>query len=92
MNYTIQFEEGSLVDFNKAIEYYEKISSELADRFYNEFWNTIAYMKENPLHHQFRYRSIRIAHFNGFPYGIHFIIDGAVIRVFKVLHYKQCYK
>lgn len=92
MSYIIQFEKGLLADFNKAIEHYEKISKELADRFYNEFWNVIMYLKENPLHHQLRYRSIRIAHLKVFPYGIHFIVDDAVIKVFKVMHYKQFYK
>ncbi len=92
MKYTIKFEEGALTDFLKAIEHYEKISDKLADGFYTEFWHKIDYIKENPLHHQIRYRGIRIAHVKVFPFGIHFIIDGFIIRVFKILHHKQYYK
>jgi hypothetical protein len=92
MKYIIKFEENSLVNFNKAIKHYEKISDELADRFHNEFWNEIESIKENPLHYQLRYKSIRIAHLNVFPYGVHFIIDDKVIRVFRILHHKLYYK
>lgn len=80
-----------MANFNKIIEYYEEISDELADRFHNEFWNKIDYVKQNPLHH-LRYKVIRIAHLKVFPYGIHFILEGTVIRVFKILHHKQYYK
>jgi hypothetical protein len=39
-----------------AIEHYEKISTELADRFHNEFWSKIEDIKENPLHYQYKYK------------------------------------
>ena len=92
MKHTLKFEQGSLANFNNAITHYEKISEELADRFHNEFWNKIDAIKENPLQYPYRYKTIRIAHLKVFPYGIHFIIDDKIIRVFKILHHKQYYK
>uniref|UniRef100_UPI0040478B4C type II toxin-antitoxin system RelE/ParE family toxin n=1 Tax=Mariniflexile sp. TaxID=1979402 RepID=UPI0040478B4C len=92
MKYTIKFEEGTLADFQKAVERYEKVSDNLANRFHKEFWRKIDYIKENPLHHQIRYREIRIAHIKVFPFGIHFLVDETTIRVFKILHHKQYYK
>ncbi len=92
MKYTIKFEAGSLANFNNAIAQYEKISEELADRFHSEFWNKIDAIKENPLQYPYRYKTIRIAHLKVFPYGIHFIIEDKIIRVFKILHHKQYYK
>jgi len=92
MNYSVEFEEGTLENFNKAIKYYEKISNELADSFHIEFWNKIDYLKINPLHYQNRYKKVRIAHLKRFPFGIHYIIDKRVIRVFKILHHKQYFK
>jgi hypothetical protein len=56
MKYTIKFEENSFENFNKAIEHYEKISTELADRFHYEFWSKIEDIKENPLHYQYKYK------------------------------------
>ena len=92
MKYTLKFEQGSLANFNNAITHYEKISEELADRFHSEFWNKIDAIKENPLQYPYLYKTIRIAHLKAFPYGIHFIIDDTIIRVFKILHHKQYYK
>lgn len=92
MNYNIRFEKGTLDDFRDAINYYEAISINLANKFHSAFWSIIDYIKENPLHFQIRYRGIRIAHLKIFPFGIHFIIDEATITVFKILHQKQYYK
>ncbi|NQX84951.1 MAG: type II toxin-antitoxin system RelE/ParE family toxin [Flavobacteriaceae bacterium] len=92
MNYNIKFEKGTLEDFKDAIDYYEGISGNLADKFHNEFWNKIDYIKGNPLHFQTKYRGIRIAHLKTFSFGIHFIIDEITITVFKILHHKQYYK
>ena len=92
MNYSIKFEENTLANFQKAIEHYEQVSEELANKFHNEFWNKIDLVKENPLHYQVRYKSIRIAHIKTFPYVIHFILNDKIIRVFKILHHKQYYK
>lgn len=92
MKYILKFEEGTLANFEKAIAYYEEISEALANKFHNEFWNKIDAIKENPLHYQVRYKSIRIAHIKTFSYGIHFIIEDNIIHVFKILHHKQFYK
>jgi len=91
MNYIIKFEEGTLINFKKAIGYYGHISEDLAHKFHVEFWNKIDSVKEKPLHYQVRYKSIRIAHIKSFPYGIHFIVDGKTIRVLRILHHKQYY-
>ncbi len=92
MIYNLKFEEIALKDFNNAIEYYDIISSELGDEFYQEFWNKIDDIKINPLHFQLRYKLIRIAHLKKFPFGIHFIIEENTIKVFRILHHKQFYK
>ena len=91
MKYSITFEIGTLENFKDAVIYYEKISGELVNQFHQEFWEKIDHIKENPLHYQFRYREIRIAHLKIFPYSIHFIIDKNSIRVLKILHQKQFY-
>ncbi|WP_203256457.1 type II toxin-antitoxin system RelE/ParE family toxin [Hyunsoonleella ulvae] len=92
MKYTVKFEEGTLDNFHDAISYYEKISDNLADRFHDEFWAKIDTVKETPLHYQARYRNIRIAYTKTFPFSIHFLIEGTIIRILKILHQKQYYK
>jgi len=92
MKYTLKFREGSTQDFENSISYYNKISIDLADRFHKEFKNRIEEIEENPLHHQLKYRNIRIANLKKFPFSIHFIIEANVIHIIKILHQKRVYK
>lgn len=92
MKYSIKFEEESLTDFSEGISYYEKISESLAEKFHTEFWKTINLIKANPLHYQNRYKKIRIAFTEVFPYGIHYIVDENEITVFRILHTKRFFK
>ena len=92
MKYTIQFERNVLLDFKSHKAYYNHISQKLGTNFDNEFWQKIDYIKNYPLHHRVRYRSIRIAILKIYPFGIHFIIEGDTILILKLLHFKQFYK
>lgn len=91
MKYTIRFQEGSTQDFEDGIVYYEKISPELANRFYQDFKKRIDEVETKPLHHQIRYKNIRIAHLKKFPFSIHFFIQEDIIHVIRILHQKRYY-
>jgi len=49
MLYKIKFEESVLDSINERTEYYEKNSIKLADKFHQEFWSKIDYIKKHPL-------------------------------------------
>lgn len=92
MKFNLVFQEGALNDYSEGISYYEKISSDLAERFYGDFWSVIDKIKENPKHYQERYRSIRIAFTEHFPFGIHYVLDDSRITVLRVLHTSRFFK
>ena len=92
MNYKIIFEDGVLDSFQDRIQYYEAISSKVADKFHKEFFQKIDYIKTYPLQFWTRYRQIRIANLKSFPIGIHFIVEKNIVLVIKILHHKQFYK
>lgn len=92
MEYVLKFRKNSNEDFNKGIKYYDEISSDLADRFYENFKNTINNIEANPLLYQIRYKNIRIANFSNFPYSVHFIVENKLIFVLTILHQKRYYK
>ncbi|WP_248724729.1 type II toxin-antitoxin system RelE/ParE family toxin [Seonamhaeicola sp. ML3] len=92
MVYQIELSDEAKVNINEASEYYLKISKALHDKFIADVVKTIDGLQDKPLHFQIRYRSIRIAHTNVFPFGVHFIIESATIRILKILHHKQYYK
>jgi len=81
-----------VLKFNKGIKYYNQISYELADRFIDNFENTINQIEINPFIYQLRYKNIRIANFSKFPYSIHFIVENESIFILNVLHQKSYYK
>ncbi|MBN4047042.1 type II toxin-antitoxin system RelE/ParE family toxin [bacterium AH-315-P13] len=92
MKYTIRFREDSIKDFEDGFIYYKKISIDLANRFHQEFKKRIDEIEQNPLHHQLKYRNIRIVNLKKFPFSIHFIIEAKVIHIIKILHQKRVYK
>ncbi len=92
MKYKIVFEKGVLNNFQERIDYYEKISPKIADKFHKEFFQKIDFIKTYPLQFWIRYRQIRIANLDSFPIGIHFIIEQNIVLVLKILHHKQFYK
>lgn len=92
MKYLVEYLENSLEDYYNGMNRYDKISENLADKFYDLFWSTMHIVKENPLIFQIRYRNIRIAFTPTFPYGIHFIVENNLITIYKVLHTKRLFK
>jgi len=50
MKYILKFREGSTQDFEDGISYYQKISINLANRFYQEFKKRIDEIEENVIH------------------------------------------
>jgi hypothetical protein len=45
-----------------------------------------ALVQRNPLTIQVKYESIRIHFIDKFPYGIHYLVDDKIVRVFGVFH------
>ena len=92
MEYFIEISDEAKVDIKEVLEHYSEISMALKDRFEVELSKSINLLSKNPLHHQVRYRKIRIAFTAVFPYGIHYIVENEYVYVFKILHTKRFFK
>lgn len=92
MSYILLFDDNVHLDYQKGIDYYDDISTELGNRFEQDFKQTLQYVKQNPLHFSQRYYNIRIALFENFPFGVHFMVEGNVIFILKILHTKRFFK
>lgn len=88
----LSFQDGSLVDYWEGYNFYHKISPQLSQKFYQDFWDSIGKVKVNPMQFQERYRKIRIAFLNRFPFGIHYLIKDDRIIVLKILHTRRFLK
>lgn len=62
----------------------------LSNRFAQSVKQTILRVKANPYAFSVRYKNIRVAHTEIFPYALHFYIDGSVI-VFTAIIYQGRY-
>jgi len=79
-------------NIKESFNYYQLISESLAIKYSIEINQIIEKLKTNPLHFQKRYRDIRIAHTDKFPFGLHFLIEEKSVFIVKVLHHKKIYK
>ena len=92
MQYFIELSDEAKLTIKEVLEYYATISISIKDRFEVEITKSIELLFKNPLHHQVRYRKVRIAFTEVFPYGIHYIVENEYIYVLKILHTKRFFK
>ena len=92
MKYQINISDEAKLDIREAKEYYAKIDEKLSKRCISDIIKTIDKLAENPIHHQVRYRDIRIAFAPTFPYGVHFLVDKTKIYILRVFHTKRFFK
>ena len=92
MPYFIELSDEAKFTVKETLEYYAGVSISLKDKFEVELTKSIELLVKNPLHHQVRYRKVRIAFTEAFPYGIHYIVENEYIYILKILHTKMFFK
>lgn len=92
MKYQIIISEEAKLDIREAKDYYNKIDKKTSKRCISDIIKTIDKLAENPIHHQVRYRDIRIAFATTFPYGVHFMVEKTNIYILRVFHTKRFFK
>jgi plasmid stabilization system protein ParE len=74
-------------DFSEAKLWYKKTKVEgLAQRFSKTVKATIKHLQKNPTIFAVRYKNVRVAHTDKFPYAIHFIVDNDTILITCITH------
>lgn len=92
MKYTVVISDEAKLDIKEAKDYYAKIDSKLSKKCMVDIVHTIDSLTENPIHHQVRYRSVRIAFTSTFPYGVHYTFENKTIHILRVFHTKRFFK
>ena len=85
MAYKLIVKTGAELDINQALEWYEDQRAGLANELYLEIDYTIKLIEKNPELFQIRYKNIRIAFTERFPYGIHYTIEENKIFIHAVM-------
>ena len=73
-------------------DYYNKIRPALVDQFFEEFFRTMNFIEDEPELYQVRYRGIRIAPMQRFPFGIHYRETENQLIIYRVLHTKRFFR
>lgn len=86
MTYKIVIIDEAKVDYRKSLKWYKDINPNLAKQFNLSFKESLALIKENPLHFQIRYENVRLIMIAKFPYLIHFTIYKKEIVIKAIYH------
>lgn len=73
--FEVLFSPQALTDIEEAVDYYNKISLGLGNRFLTEFERTYKAISLNPFFASVKYGQVRCAAFNKFPFSVHYLIN-----------------
>lgn len=88
MAYRLEIQDTAKSDILEAIKYYEFKQIGLGNRFFNAFKSKSKDIKLNPEGYAIKYKNVRMAVLNKFPYVIHFQLDNTnrVISILSVFY------
>lgn len=80
MTYKIEITESAYNDISEAFYYYENISANLGEKFYNDLLQQLHYLESNPNYYGFYTENFRRILLDKFPYlVIYKIVDDKVV-------------
>lgn len=85
-HYQILLSNEAVNDLIDAYDWYELQRKNLGHEFELSVEATLNQLSRNPFEFQEKYRTVRIAYLQRFPYGIHFLIDDEFVRVIAIFH------
>ncbi len=79
---------AAITDLNEARSWYKVRNRQLPLRLKEQVVDTIKKLQTTPTAHAIRYKNVRIANVNIFPYAIHYIIEdeNSLIVVLAIHH------
>jgi plasmid stabilization system protein ParE len=88
MNYKVKIDPIARIDILESVLWYNKQQPDLGRYYYNSVQQTIKSIKANPNKYQLRYKTLRMALVNKFPFIVMFLIDEnkKQIAITAVLH------
>lgn len=79
--YSVRLLPSAKVDVVDARKWYKQYNDELPIRFKEELRLVVEALKLRPLVHAIRYKNVRFAQLNKFPYAVHYFIDEVSLTV-----------
>lgn len=89
MSYTLRVSSLALLDIEDAIFWYEFRREGLGEIVQECLYEGLDYISKYPLHCAKKYKEVRVKFISRFPYGIHFLVEGEVVKVIAFFHMKR---
>jgi len=85
-NFSLIISDEAYLDIADTFTWYDAIEEPLGKKFIISFESSLNTLLNNPLSYHVRYKNVRIIFMKRFPYGIHYVIDGNILKVIAVFH------
>lgn len=84
-------QELAKTDMRQARKWYNQQQAGLGKRLHHDMAGTLRKIANNPTSFSVRYKLIRLAHFDTFPYAAHFYIDDTndTVYIIAILHNRR---
>ncbi|MGP8217666.1 MAG: type II toxin-antitoxin system RelE/ParE family toxin [Bacteroidia bacterium] len=89
MSYTLLVRSNAEKQAKEAHDWYEEKITGLGNDFLTCLDACISSIIRNPKIYQKKYKKIRMAIVDKFPYGIYYVVEGNSIIIFAVLHFSR---
>lgn len=89
MNYLLFIDEAVEDELNEATEYYEKLQEGLGTRLYDDFDDTLDYIRKAPLGFQVEIENFRCIQLARFPYVIVYKVEATTIVVYRFINARK---
>lgn len=89
MTFAVVLKSWAENDILEAAKWYSEQQSDLGKRFSDAVYEKLIVISNNPNLFQQRYKQVRVAIVNSFPYAIYYTIDDNKIVIHAVLHAKR---
>ena len=89
MKYSLLVSDEAYLDILNAFLWYESARDGLGKDFELCLEAEMNRIIKKPLQFRAKYKKIRVAYIERFPYGVHFLIERNIIKVIAVFHTSQ---
>jgi plasmid stabilization system protein ParE len=88
MNHSLIFSEGAQQDIIESILWYNEQKENLGFEFYDHLTQKLSLLSSTLLHYSTRYKNVRAANLDKYPFLIYFTIDdrNSLILILGILH------
>ncbi|MBO6496985.1 MAG: type II toxin-antitoxin system RelE/ParE family toxin [Roseivirga sp.] len=84
--YNLQIRTQVKGDIQEIVDFYDRVSSKISDRFLDELYASWEAISENPALFQQKYKQTRVKYLRNYPFGVHYMVRDRTVIILAVIH------